>query len=80
MNYVTAIVRNSSHSGAKPPALTLYETSVDDCAVPGNERRVGSACVEHPAQGRWPGLQVRVSVEDGVAGLLDEVAAEHRRG
>ncbi len=56
--------------------MTLHEIGVDDGAVPGNERRVGSACVEHPAQRRRPGPQVRVSIEDGVAGLLDEVAAE----
>ena len=79
MNYVTAIVRNTSHLVAEPLLLTTHEAGVDDSAVPGNEHRFRSTRVEHPIKRRRPGLQVRVPVEGGIAGLLDEVAAENDR-
>ena len=55
MNYVTPIVRNSSHLADQPPSLALDVGGVDDRAVPGNKRCIGSAGIEDPAQRRRPG-------------------------
>ncbi len=79
MNYVTPIVRNSSHSVAQPPSLPLDETGVDGSPVPGNEHRIGSARIEDPAQRHGPGRRIGVQVDDWVAGLLDKVSAEDDR-
>lgn len=74
-NYVTPIVRNSSHS-VEPPALALDEPGVDDGPVPGDERGIGSAHLEHPGQRRRPGPQIGIPVDNGISGLLDEVPTE----
>lgn len=76
MNYITSIVRNSSHLADQPPSLALDVGGVDDRAVPGNKRCIGSAGIEDPAQRRRPGGPIGVPVDDGITGLLHQVSAE----